>query len=52
MDERYKDIRQLNNELWELRFESLKGKPSNPWTIDDLETATKSLENNLETPIT
>ena len=46
MDERYKDIRQLKNELWELRFESLKGKPSNPWTIEDLEKATKSLKNN------
>ena len=42
MDERYKDIRQLKNELWEIRFESLKGKPSNPWIIVYLENATNN----------
>jgi hypothetical protein len=46
MDERYQDIRALKSHLWDLRFESLKGKPFTPWTIDDLEAATKSLKNN------
>ena len=44
--ERYENIRQLKSELWELRFESLKNKPTKKWTIDDLEKATKSLKNN------
>ena len=46
INERYQDIRELKNELWELRFEALKSKPSTPWTIEDLEKATKSLKNN------
>ena len=44
--ERYENIRQLKSELWELRFESLKNKPTKEWTIEDLERATKSLKNN------
>ena len=44
--ERYENIRQLKSELWELRFESLKNKPTKKWTIDELERATKSLKNN------
>ena len=46
MNECYHDIRKLKSDLWELRFESLKTKPSKPWTIEDLEEATKSLKNN------
>ena len=46
INEMYQDIRELKNELWELRFEALKSKPSTPWTIEDLEKATKSLKNN------
>ena len=37
---------ELKNELWELRFELLKLKPSAPWKIEDLEKATKTLKNN------
>lgn len=44
MKECYHDIRKLKSDLWELRFESLKTKPSKPWTIEDLEEATKSLK--------
>ena len=46
MYERYEGIRQLKTELWDLRFESLKEKISVPWTLEDLEKATKSLKNN------
>ena len=46
MDESYQEIRELKSLLWDLRFESLKGKPYKPWTIEDLEAATKTLKNN------
>ena len=46
INERYKEIRELKNELWELRFEYLKGKPTKAWTSEDLEKATKTLKNN------
>ena len=46
MDEHYQDIRALKSHLWDLRFESSKGKPFTPWTIEDLEAATKSLKKN------
>ena len=46
MEEKYKVIRDLKNELWELRLEGLKSKISVPWTIEDLEKVTKSLKNN------
>ena len=32
--------------MWELRFESLKETPAEPWTLEDLEKATKSLKND------
>ena len=44
--EKYEDLRKLKSELWELRFENLKLKQAVPWTIEDLEKATKSLKNN------
>ena len=44
--EKYKGIRDLKNELWELRFEYLKEKPTASWTLEDLERATKTLKNN------
>ena len=46
MNERYEDIRKLKTELWDLRFESLKEKISVPWTLEDLQKATKSLKIN------
>ena len=46
INERYQEIRELKNELWELRFEYLKGKPTKAWTSEDLEKATKTLKNN------
>ena len=44
--ERFESIRLLKSELWKLRLESLKKKPSKEWTMKDLEKATKSLKNN------
>ena len=44
--ERYQDIRELKSELWDLRFEILKEKPSVPWTLADLEKASKCLRIN------
>ena len=47
--ERFESIRLLKSELWKLRLESLKKKPSKEWTMKDLEKATKSLKTiNLE----
>ena len=46
INERYKDIRELKNELWELRFESLKLKPAALWTLADLEKVIKTLKSN------
>ena len=36
----------LKNELWKYRLSSLKGKVTNPWTINNLEKALNSLKNN------
>ena len=44
--ERYEELRKLKSELWDLRFENLKMKQSVPWSLADLEKATKSLKNN------
>ena len=46
MNERYHDIRELKNELWELRSESLKLKPAALWTLEDLEKVIKTLKSN------
>ena len=46
INERYENLRKLKSDLWELRFESLKLKQTMPWTLSDLEKATKSLKNN------
>ena len=46
IDESYQEIRVLKSKLWDLRFESLRGKPYTPWTREDLEAATKNLKNN------
>ena len=46
MNERYENLRKLKSDLWDLRFESLKLKQTIPWTLSDLEKATKSLKNN------
>ena len=40
------DIRKLRSELWELSFQSLKETPAEPWTLEDLENATKSLQHD------
>ena len=44
--ERYQNIRDLKNELWELRFQSLKEKPTIRWSVADLEKAIKTLKSN------
>ena len=44
--ERYQSIRDLKNELWEIRFQLLKEKPSLRWSLADLEKALKTLKNN------
>ena len=46
INERYQNIRDLKNELWELRLELLKDKSSSKWSLADLEKATKNLKNN------
>ena len=46
INEKYKNIRDLKNELWELRLQLLKEKSSFKWSLADLEKATKSLKNN------
>ena len=46
ISERYQDLRDLKNELWDIRFQYLKEKPTTPWIIVDLEKATKTLKNN------
>ena len=40
----YEDIWMLKNELWNLRFEMLKKKPNEPWTLEELEAATKTMK--------
>ena len=42
----YEDIRKLKSDLLELSFENLKETPAEPWTLEDLEKATKSLQND------
>ena len=46
INERYQNIRDLKNELWEIRFQLLKEKPSSRWSLADLEKALKTLKNN------
>ena len=46
INERYQNIRELKNELWELRLQVLKERSGQKWTLKDLEKATKSLKNN------
>ena len=41
MNEQNEDIRKLKTELWDLRFDILKVKISVPWTLEDLQKATK-----------
>ena len=42
----YEDILILKNQLWSLRLSNLKRKVTNPWTMDNLNRALKSLKNN------
>ena len=46
MDGKYSDILLLKNELWVRRFEQCRKKTTNPWTIDNIDKAIKSLKNN------
>ena len=46
MDSKHLDIFYLKTELWARRFEDLKVKVSNPWSIKQFEKAIKSLKNN------
>ena len=46
MDSKHCDILDLKTELWARRFEDLKVKVSNPWSISQFEKAIKSLKNN------
>ena len=46
MNECYQDIKALKTQLWDLRFEALKKKPFEPWTLEDLNEVIKKLKNN------
>ena len=46
MKEQYMQIKQLKEELWNLRNENLKKYTSKKWTLTDLVNATKTLKNN------
>ena len=46
MENKHLDIFYLKSELWKHRFESLKVKATNPWTLSQFEKAIKSLKNN------
>ena len=46
MKECYQVIKALNNQLWDLRFEALKKKSFEPWTLEDLDEVIQKLKNN------
>ena len=46
MNSKYEDILFLKTELWKYRFENLKKKVTNPWSLKQLDKAIKSLKNN------
>ena len=46
MEVSYEEIEYLKNTLWKMRFQNLRLKISEPWSVDDLKKVTKSLKNN------
>ena len=46
MKAEYQDVYKLKSDLWKLRYEDLKSKKSQPWTLANMNRAIKGFKNN------